>query len=165
MTRMSNWRTSTRKSQALTRSQWVNTELEFPAFLWPCHPVMSRRKKIAFLGTMATKYWERGQRKVKECSIVTHQESTKHRLFLNLAIRQQFSCLKIKMSINSKACFSCSHEKKIYFPSNSILPYFHQLPFKPTKMPKVSIFQICHQGGHPSLPPSRSATSVFGPQA
>lgn len=25
--------------------------------------------------------------------------------------------------------------------------HFHQLPFKPTKMPKVSIFQICNQGG------------------
>lgn len=87
MTGMSNWRTSTGKSQALTRSQQVNMELASPAFLLPCHPVMSR-KKIAFLGTMATKYWKRGQRKVKECSIVTHQESTKHRLFLNWAIRQ-----------------------------------------------------------------------------
>jgi hypothetical protein len=48
------------------------------------------RKKIALLGAMVTKYWGRGWRKVKECSIVTHQESTKHRLFLNLAARQQF---------------------------------------------------------------------------
>lgn len=37
--------------------------------------------------------------------------------------------------------------KKKDFPSNSILPYFHQLPFKPTKMPKVSVFQICHREG------------------
>lgn len=65
------------------------------------------------------------------------------------------------MRINSKACFSCSPEEKKYFPSNSILPYFHQLPFKPTKMPQVSVFQICHQGGHPSLPPSLSATSFW----
>jgi hypothetical protein len=58
------------------------------------------------------------------------------------------------MHINSRVCFSCSHEKK-YFPSNSILPYFHQLPFKPTKMPKVSIFQICHREGIlPLLPHS-----------
>lgn len=47
MTGMSNWRTSTGKWQALTRSQQVNMELASPAFLLPCHPVMSR-KKIAF---------------------------------------------------------------------------------------------------------------------
>lgn len=45
MTGMSNWRTSTGKWQALTRSQQVNMELASPAFLLPCHPVMSRKKK------------------------------------------------------------------------------------------------------------------------
>lgn len=60
------------------------------------------------------------------------------------------------MYINRKVCFSRSHEKN-HFPSNSMLPpYFvdillSSLPFKPTKMLKVSIFQICHQGGCPLL--------------
>lgn len=40
--------------------------------------------------------------------------------------------------------------------------YFHQLPFKPTKMPKVSIFQICHQGGCPlPIVPLISVLSVL----
>lgn len=56
------------------------------------------------------------------------------------------------MYLNRKAHFSWNHEKK-YFPSNSMLPsYFvdillSPLPFKPTKMLEVSIFQVCHQGG------------------